>query len=153
RLEPFLDAVQAGTLAVADTVTLAAVPEPAPRPAAVPLPVPVFTTDAMNEVVVRTEAPVPAVLVLADMNAPGWTVEVDGRERPLLSADLVLRGVALEAGSHTVRFSYSDPTVRAGLGLSLLGAALVAVLLLVPLLRRRLGRMGAVGAAEGSDHA
>ncbi len=64
------------------------------------------------------------MLVLADMNAPGWRVEVDGRTRPLLAADLVLRGVALEAGDHTVRFIYGDPSVRAGLSLSILGVVL-----------------------------
>ena len=135
-LPAFLDAVQAGTIAVADTVTLDRPPEPAP--AAGPLPVPTFTRDTFNEVVLETAAPGPAVLLLADMNAPGWQVEVDGSRRPLLTADLVLRAVALEAGPHTVRFFYRDPSVRAGLTLSLLGLALVAALLTLSFRRRPL---------------
>ena len=76
------------------------------------------------------------MLVLADMNAPGWRVEVDGRRQPLLTADLVLRAVALEPGPHKVRFYYRDPSVRAGLTLSLLGLALVAALLTLSFRRR-----------------
>ncbi len=133
-LPAFLDAVQAGTIAVADTVTLDRTPEPVPT--AGPLPVPTFTRDDFDEVVLETVAPGPAVLVLADMNAPGWHVEVDGNRRPLLAADLVLRAVALEPGPHTVRFFYRDPSVRAGLTLSLLGLALVAALLTLSFRRR-----------------
>jgi flagellar biogenesis protein FliO len=63
-------------------------------------------------------------------------VQVNGLDRPLLRADLVLRSVALEAGEHTVRFHYSDPAVRAGLTGSLLGGILTLVLILFPLFRR-----------------
>ncbi|HPF70269.1 MAG TPA: hypothetical protein PLQ13_06335, partial [Candidatus Krumholzibacteria bacterium] len=145
-LPTFLDAIQSGALAVADTVTLDAAPEPAPTASPSPLPTPEFTVDGMNEVELRTDAPVPAVLVLADMNAPGWRVEVDGRRRPLLTADLVLRGVALEAGPHTVRFVYRDPSVRAGLGLSIAGLVIVLGLLVLPSLRRR------PAASAGASH-
>jgi hypothetical protein len=145
ELQPFLDAIESGREDVARAVALDRRPEPEPAAAAA-LPVPVFVRDAMDEVVLTTSAPVPAVLVLADMNAPGWKVEVDGREQPLLTADLVLRAVALEAGDHTVRFVYADPSVRAGLALSLTGAALVALLLILPVLGRR--RPAAAGAAH-----
>ena len=128
-LEPFLDAVQAGGVAVGDTLTLAAVPVPAPQAASAPLPAPEWIADRMDEVVLRTAAPVPALLLLADMNAPGWKVEVDGQERPLLAADFVLRAVALDAGEHTIRFHYRDPSVAAGSLLSLFGGVLVASLL------------------------
>jgi hypothetical protein len=60
------------------------------------------------------------------MDAPGWRVHVDGDERPLLRADLALRAVALDAGSHEVRFSYHDPSVRTGLTLSMIGLVGVA---------------------------
>jgi uncharacterized membrane protein YfhO len=66
--------------------------------------------------------------VLADLNAPGWAVEVDGQAQPLLTADHVLRAVALPAGPHEVRFHYHDPAVRRGLTLTWLGVAgIVAV--------------------------
>ncbi|MCP4572414.1 MAG: YfhO family protein [bacterium] len=145
-LEPFLDAIQAGRLDVTSTVTLDREPVPAPGETANPLPAVEFLTDGLNEVVLETTAPVPALLLLADMMAPGWRVEVDGRPAELLTADLVLRAVALEAGRHTVRFHYSDPSVRTGLLLSLTGLLGVAVLILFPFLRRRLA------ASPGGDH-
>ena len=40
--------------------------------------------------------------------------------------------MALAAGAHTVRFHYRDPSVRAGLTLTLVGLVLVAVLLAAP---------------------
>ena len=137
-LEPFLDGIQAGSLPVAEVIYLAKEPDPAPVAAAAALPAPVFTVDSLNEVVLETESPVPALLLLSDMMAPGWRVQVDGQDKELLTADLVLRAVALEAGSHTVRFHYSDSSVRAGLTLSISGMILV-ILLLIPLGRFRVG--------------
>ncbi len=136
-LEPFLDAIQAGSLDVREVLTLDRRPDPAPTPAAGPLPAPEFVKDGLNEVVLSTDAPVPALLLLADMHAPGWRVVVDGREGELLVADLVLRAVALEAGPHEVSFQYRDPSVRLGLGISLAGLAAVLTLILFPDFRRR----------------
>lgn len=136
-LEPFLDALAAGSLPIEGVVRLERTPEPAPRNPAQPLPEPSFVRDGMDEVVLRTDAPVPALLLLADMFAPGWKVEVDGQEKPLLRADLVLRAVALEAGPHEVRFVYFDPTVRTGLWTTLAGGAVALLLILMPTLRRR----------------
>ncbi len=135
-LEPFLDGIQAGDIDVAGTVILDQAPVPIPIPAASTLPAPVFVVDSMNEVVLETESPVPALLLLSDMMAPGWRVQVDGADRILLEADLVLRAVALEAGRHTVRFHYRDASVQAGLTLSVSGVILLA-LLLIPMGRFR----------------
>ena len=137
-LEPFLDGIQDGTIPVKDVVYLDQTPDPAPVAPSSALPAPVFTIDSMNEVVLETQSPVPALLLLSDMMAPGWRVQVDGQDTELLAADLVLRAVALEAGSHTVRFHYTDSSVRAGLNLSVSGMILV-ILLLIPLGRFRMG--------------
>jgi hypothetical protein len=137
-LEPFLDGIQDGSIPYREVVYLRQTPDPAPVATSAALPSPVFVRDSMNEVVLETQSPVPALLLLSDMAAPGWAVQVDGRDGTLLEADLVLRAVALEAGSHTVRFHYGDPSVRAGLTLSISGLILV-VLLLMPLGRFRPG--------------
>jgi hypothetical protein len=146
-LEPFLDGIQAGDLDVIGTVFLDQTPVPAPVEATSALSAPVFTVDSMNEVVLETESPVPALLLLSDMMAPGWRVQVDGADGILLEADLVLRAVALEAGRHTVRFHYHDPSVRAGLTLSVIGVILVA-LLLFPVGRFRTGAKTEDGTAD-----
>jgi len=140
--------VQAGAIGVGDTLTLEVNPQPAPQAAPGPLAEPVWVTDDMDEVVLQTDAPVPALLVLADMNTPGWRVEVNGAERPLLTADYVLRAVALEAGSHTVRFHYRDAAVARGLMLTLSGGVIVASLLGFSLRRRRSSSAVATGAAD-----
>ncbi len=149
-LAPFLDGIQAGTLDVTGTVYLAEEPDPRPVPAAAPLPAPVFVKDGLDEVVLQTDAPTAALLLLADMNAPGWRVQVDGAPARLLTADLVLRGVALEAGSHTVRFHYTDPSVRRGLSLTVAGALVILLLLVLPWLRRGLSGRGKSTPVEGS---
>jgi hypothetical protein len=146
-LEPFLDGIQSGDIDVTGTVYLDQTPVPAPVSAPSALPEPVFTVDSMNEVVLETDSPVPALLLLSDMMAPGWQVEVDGKDGTLLEADLVLRAVALSEGRHTVRFHYHDPAVRAGLTLSVTGMILLA-LLLFPTGRFRSGAKTKDGSAD-----
>jgi hypothetical protein len=128
-LEAFLDAIQSGRHDYRTQVVLDEAPKPAPAAATAPLPAPVFVRDGLDEVALTTDAPVPALLLLADMDAPGWRVSVDDEARPLLRADLVLRAVALPAGPHTVRFSYRDPSVQRGLIVSVVGLAGVLVAL------------------------
>lgn len=128
-LESFLDAVASGRHDPALAVVLAQRPEPAPLTGDQPLPVPAFLHDGLNEVVLTVEAPRPAVLVLADLDAPGWQVAVDGQPAPLLRADHVLRAVALSGGRHEVRFAFHDPALRRGLILALAGSISVAALL------------------------
>ncbi|MFO7654719.1 MAG: hypothetical protein R6X25_12980 [Candidatus Krumholzibacteriia bacterium] len=122
-LEAFVTAIQRGRHDYADVVVLEQIPDPVPAdaPPGTRLPQPEFVVDGLDEVVLAVDAPVPALLLLADMHAPGWRVLVDGVEVPLLRADLTLRAVALPAGPHEVRFEFADPSLAAGLSLSLLG--------------------------------
>ncbi len=136
-LQPFLDGVQDGEIDVFGTVFLAEEPSPMPRNTTETLPSPVFQKDGLGEVVLTVNSPVPALLLLSDMMVPGWTAEVDGKSVPLLTADLVLRAVAVEAGECTVRFTYNDPGVRRGLTLSIAGGILTLVMLLLPSIWRR----------------
>ena len=48
----------------------------------------------------------PGILVLSEAWFPGWVATVDDAPAEILRADYVLRGVALAAGSHRVRFEY-----------------------------------------------
>lgn len=78
-------------------------------------------------VTLRATLPSAAVVVLDDAWAPGWSVSVDGKPARALRADVILRGVAVPAGTHTIVWSYRVPGLRAGLALTLLGLALSAV--------------------------
>jgi hypothetical protein len=137
KLEPFLDGIQAGEIDVAGMVYLDQTPNPMPGEAQSALPEPVFMDDGLNEVILSTKSPVPALLLLSDMMVPGWSVEVDGQESTLLVADLVLRAVALPAGEHTVRFYFSDPSVKAGLSLTLTGLLIAFALVFAETILRR----------------
>ncbi len=135
NLADFLTAIQNGTVDPNKTVRISgaegvgaargAFPEPGALPPAV------FVDDGLNEVTLKASPAVPAMLILADMAAPGWRVFVDGERRPLLTADFVLRAVELAPGNHDVRFVYHDPSVRRGLTLTGIGLVLTLGLLLV----------------------
>ena len=79
----------------------------------------------------RAEIKLPAahrggVLVLSDTYYPGWRAEVDGRPVPVLRANHVFRGVALEAGDRRVVFTFESTYLAAGAGLSLLALVCLA---------------------------
>ena len=74
-----------------------------------------------THVEVEAELPRPGLLVLSEAWFPGWVASVDGAPAEILRADYVLRGVALGAGSHRVRFDYRPRSVKIGAGLTLLG--------------------------------
>jgi hypothetical protein len=59
----------------------------------------------------------PGVLVLSEIDYPGWTVAVDGAPRPVSSTAGLLRSVILEAGAHTVVFKFAPWPVYAGLAI------------------------------------
>jgi len=58
-------------------------------------------------------------LVLTDSWYPGWRATVDGRETPVVRADLVFRAVFLPAGDHQVEFTYEPRSFQIGLLISL----------------------------------
>jgi hypothetical protein len=83
-----------------------------------------------TRVEIRATATAPGVLVLADPYYPGWRAKVDGREARILPANWGLRGVAIDAGTHDVVFTYRPRwflpgavLTLAALGIALLGAA------------------------------
>jgi hypothetical protein len=69
------------------------------------------------------------ILVLADLDYPGWKASVDGHPAPILSADGYLRAVALSAGAHRVVFRYRPISLYAGAALSLLALGTLLVML------------------------
>jgi hypothetical protein len=105
--------------------------------------------DGINQQTLEIEAGGPAILVVSNNYYPSWHVEIDGEPAELLRADHTLRGVAVPAGTHQVRFYYRSPLYRAALWTTLLSSLAVAGLVSVPLIRRR-GRP-ARPAAAGAD--
>ena len=67
----------------------------------------------------RVEAAAPALAVLADTLAGGWTATLDGASAPLLHADGALRAVLVPPGLHAVVFSYRAPGLEPGAWITL----------------------------------
>jgi len=64
-----------------------------------------------NRIEVAVEAPSPGVVVLNEVSAPGWHVEVDGRPAEGFRADYLLRAVTVTAGAHVIVWSYEPPAL------------------------------------------
>lgn len=71
-----------------------------------------------NTMEVETDAPAPAFLITSDTYYPGWRARVDGAPAHIYQTDFALRGVALPAGAHVVRFEFQPMSFYYGLGLS-----------------------------------
>jgi hypothetical protein len=68
----------------------------------------------------------PGLVVVSDMDYPGWEVTVDGRPAEILRTNRAMRGVALLAGTHRLVFRYKPLSFRVGIALSLFGIAALA---------------------------
>jgi hypothetical protein len=68
-----------------------------------------FASYEPKDVVLKTEATAPSVLLLNDRYDPNWKVTVDGKPQKLLRCNFLMRGVYLPTGSHTVEFLFQPP--------------------------------------------
>lgn len=71
-----------------------------------------------NRVVVETSLDAPGLLVLSEIWYPGWQARDNGQPAQMVRTDAILRGVYLQAGTHTVEFVYIPRTVQVGLIIS-----------------------------------
>jgi hypothetical protein len=71
-----------------------------------------FISYASKEIVLQTKADFASVLLLNDRFDPQWRVTVDGQPATLLRCNYIMRGVQLDPGPHTVRFSFQIPIGR-----------------------------------------
>lgn len=75
------------------------------------------------------------ILIVTEQAFPGWKVFVDGEARPALTANLIFRAVALEAGAHEVEWRYQPASITVGLVLSAAALTALASLLLLGIVR------------------
>ena len=83
-----------------------------------------------RRIVVRTEGGQPGILLYNDRYHPHWKVEVDGKPRPLLRCNYIMRGVRVPAGSSEVVFLYRPPLSTLWVTCISMAAVLVCGLLL-----------------------
>jgi len=83
-----------------------------------------------NHVTVKTFQTGSGFLVLMDSYFPGWTVKVDGEERPILQANYFYRAVQLGPGEHTLEFDFFPEGFKEGL---IVSAFSFLIMLMLPL--------------------
>ncbi|MFC2055817.1 YfhO family protein [Chloroflexota bacterium] len=72
-----------------------------------------------EKVTIEAELIEPGLLILSDVNYPGWKVYVDGIEQEIFYTNIIMRGVFLEKGKHIVEFVYVPVMFYAGVVLSI----------------------------------
>jgi uncharacterized membrane protein YfhO len=72
-----------------------------------------------NRIEVRAQMTRPGLLVLSEVNYPGWEASVDGNPVPLLTGDAIFRTVPVPAGEHAVELRFRLASFRWGLVASL----------------------------------
>jgi hypothetical protein len=100
------------------------------RPGKLFLPARLVSYDHQH-IVAEVANPVAGHLVLSDSYFPGWEAAVDGRPARILSANYLVRAIAVEPGTHTVEFSYRPSSWRIGRDVSLVSLLLIPWALLL----------------------
>jgi hypothetical protein len=92
--------------------------------------------ESPNHMELATRSASAGLLVLSEVDYPGWQVKVDGQPAQVLRADTALRAVCLPAGSHTVHFEFAPRDLMIGSVISCLTLAVVMVVAVVELASR-----------------
>jgi hypothetical protein len=87
---------------------------------------------APDRVAISVQLQDPGVVILADVYYPGWTLTMDGREAEILRVNRMMRGAAVERGSHRLVYSYHPRSFRCGMMISASTLLLVLVALASP---------------------
>lgn len=90
-----------------------------------------------NGMEVHTSSATQTFLVTSDVYYPGWRASVDGQEAILYQTNYALRGVAVPAGQHVVRFEYWPRRFLFGAAVSLLSLTVLGVLLFMSFSSRK----------------
>lgn len=89
-----------------------------------------------QEIKIKTILTADGFLVLSDTNYPGWEVYVNGKKEKILTANYIMRAVALNKGIHEIRFIYQPLSFKRGWIISLIALVMSTFLILACLLKR-----------------
>jgi hypothetical protein len=91
-----------------------------------------LTAFSNNRLTAVCQAERPALAVFLEQHDLGWAATVDGAAAPLLRANLLMRAVPVQAGTHTITLAYTPPGLWAGLAISLFSLLAMTVMSLTP---------------------
>ena len=80
-----------------------------------------------RRVSISLEMQTPGLVVLADLWDPGWRAKLNGRPMEVLRVNHAIRGVVVPAGHGTLEFSFTPTSFTWGVGLMLVGFAVLAI--------------------------
>jgi Bacterial membrane protein YfhO len=96
-----------------------------------------LSLDGDERLSVTTNAPRRSLLVLTDIDYPGWKATVDSKPAEIERVDYLLRGVVVPPGSHRVEMRYEPTSWRVGWIVSAISLAILAALVVAGVVRRR----------------
>jgi len=70
----------------------------------------------------------PGIVVLADVDYPGWRLSIDGRSAAILRVNGLMRGAVVGEGEHRLVYTYEPWSVRVGLIVTVAGLAIATLL-------------------------
>jgi hypothetical protein len=84
-----------------------------------------------QRVEIEASLELPGVVILADVNYPGWTLTIDGQPAEILRANRLMRGAAVPAGNHRLVYTYAPRSFNVGglISLASMGLALIPAVL------------------------
>ena len=85
-----------------------------------------IVAETPTHITVSARMETPGLLVLADSWNSGWNAAVNGHPAPILCANHAIRGVVLPAGVNNVEFRYFPVSLKWGLYLAGIAAAVIA---------------------------
>jgi hypothetical protein len=77
------------------------------------------------------------VLVISEMDYPGWVAFIDGNPAPILNADAGIRALALHEGTHTIILEFEPISFKIGTAITLLSLITLVATASASLMRRK----------------
>jgi hypothetical protein len=106
-----------------------------------------------HRLTLETDPACRGLLVVSEIDYPGWEVYVDGKKKEILRTDLILRGVMLAGGQKRVEFRFHPDSLRKGAIISICTAGLLVlysvVLVTWLLIKRKKRQSETVGDSAG----
>lgn len=96
-----------------------------------------------NRLTIETKADNRGILVVSEMNYPGWEATIDDQPVTIFQTNYLLRGIMLPAGSHRVEMRYTAPAARLGAIISALALLAIGGLALQTVRQRKRSRIAA----------
>lgn len=94
-----------------------------------------------NRLTIETKADNRGILVVSEMNYPGWEATIDDQPVTIFQTNYLLRGIMLPAGSHRVEMRYTAPGARLGAIISALALLAIGGLALQTVRQRKRSRI------------